>query len=358
MDLHKLIEQKLRSKREIRTSELVKQTGLSRTYVNRILQQLERDGTIRLVGKANRARYVPANSPAVRHALDQERSFRRFLQNRNLQEDEVFAEIRTGTGILHKIPKNVERIVEYGFTEMLNNAIEHSESERIMVEMHRSESGIFFTVLDRGVGIFNKIMTTRSLANEREAIQDLLKGKQTTAPEAHSGEGIFFTSKAADLLEIKSSTKKIIFDNKVPDIFLRDVRTRKGTRVDFRISLGSQRQLQDVFARFTNEAFTFAKTSVSVELYKTVKGFVSRSQARRLLTGLERFQTIILDFRNVESVGQGFVDEIFRVWITRNPNIAIGIRNANESVQIMIDHVNPMFAPKLNEDSTKEDDVR
>jgi hypothetical protein len=43
------------------------------------------------------------------------------------------------------------------------------------------------------------------LKNHLEAIQDLLKGKQTTMPKSHSGEGIFFTSKIADNLTISSS---------------------------------------------------------------------------------------------------------------------------------------------------------
>ncbi|MFZ5475538.1 MAG: STAS-like domain-containing protein [Myxococcota bacterium] len=34
--------------------------------------------------------------------------------------------------------------------------------------------------------------------------------------------------------------------------------------------------------------------------------FVSRSEARRLLHGLERFREVVLDFAGVPGVGQGF----------------------------------------------------
>ena len=54
-------------------------------------------------------------------------------------------------------------------------------------------------------------MKKKNLNSEMEAIQDLLKGKQTTAPEAHSGEGIFFTSKVSSVLTIQSSHKKLIY---------------------------------------------------------------------------------------------------------------------------------------------------
>ena len=63
---------------------------------------------------------------------------------------------------------------------------------------------------------------------------------------------------------------------------------------------------------------------------------VSRSQAKRLLMGLEKFKRIILDFKGVKSVGQAFVDEVFRVFKNRHPNITIHYFNANDSVEAMI----------------------
>ncbi|GAH25948.1 unnamed protein product, partial [marine sediment metagenome] len=77
---------------------------------------------------------------------------------------------------------------------MLNNAIEHSESKKVEIIIERRKNNIIFEVRDWGVGIFNNIMNKKGLSSEMDAIQDLLKGKQTTAPSYHSGEGIFFTS--------------------------------------------------------------------------------------------------------------------------------------------------------------------
>jgi hypothetical protein len=51
--------------------------------------------------------------------------------------------------------------------------------------------------------------------------------------------------------------------------------------------------------------------------------FVSRSEAKRLLRGLDRFREVVLDFRSVDLVGQGFADEVFRVWATRHPEVAL-----------------------------------
>ncbi|MEN3360257.1 MAG: hypothetical protein V7637_4239 [Mycobacteriales bacterium] len=37
------------------------------------------------------------------------------------------------------------------------------------------------------------------------------------------------------------------------------------------------------------------------------------------MQGLGRFQEIIVDFKEVQEVGQGFVDEVFRVWPSQHP---------------------------------------
>jgi hypothetical protein len=63
---------------------------------------------------------------------------------------------------------------------------------------------------------------------------------------------------------------------------------------------------------------------------------ISRSQAKRLLTRFDRFKEIVLDFQNVDSIGQAFADEIFRVFKNEHPNINLHPVNANEEVMRMI----------------------
>lgn len=339
MDVRSLIEKKLRKRGEVKASEIVAATGLSRTYVNRIFQEMERQGRVSLVGKANRARYVPATPRARRKARAEEQIFHRILTNRDLSEDVVLDEIKKQTGIFDSQPNNVARILDYAFTEMLNNAIEHSRSQRIEVKMHRSQAEVSFVVIDWGIGIFKNIMKTRGLSNELAAIQDLLKGKQTTAPERHSGEGIFFTSKVADVLKIKGSNKALFFDNRLNDVFITDAKPIVGTKVEFSIAKRSRRRLRTVFEQYGGAGLEFAKTSVSVELYKMGADYVSRSQARRLLAGLEKFRSVVLDFKDVETIGQAFADEVFRVWKNHHPEIRIEFMNANENVAFMIHHV-------------------
>jgi STAS-like domain of unknown function (DUF4325) len=64
---------------------------------------------------------------------------------------------------------------------------------------------------------------------------------------------------------------------------------------------------------------------------------ISRSQAKRILTGLEKFKYVTLDFKGVRLVGQGFADEVFRVFKNRYPDIQIDYINANDDVKFMIE---------------------
>lgn len=336
MNISKLILDKVYKKGEVRASDIVRITGFSRAYINRFFQELRDEGKITLIGKANKARYIPSNKQAVLKARKEIKTVHRVLINKNLSEDFILADIKKNSSVFLWIADNVSSIVDYAFSEMLNNAIEHSNSKEIEVVMERSKRSIDFKVIDKGVGIFKNIMRKRNLRNEMEAIQDLLKGKQTTAPKEHSGEGIFFTSKIAEVLTIQSSHKKIIYNNLLNDFFIRDVKNTIGTKVIFYVSLNSEKTLKDIFRKYADDSFEFSKTAVTIKLYKMDSEYISRSQARRILSGLDKFKTIILDFKNVKMIGQGFADEVFRVWKSRHSAITIIPENINENINFMI----------------------
>lgn len=317
------------------TGEITKLTGFSRAYVNRFFKELREEGKITLLGQANRAHYFLTDKKRLAAARAQIVSFRNKFVNKNLSEDVVLSEIKRKTSIFN-LPTEVETVADYAFTEMLNNAIEHSGSKTIEVIAEKNKGLIKCAISDKGVGAFQNIMKKRGLKNELEAIQDLLKGKQTTAPLAHSGEGIFFTSKVCDTLIIESGRKKLIFNQRLQDVFINDIKMRKGTRVVFTISLGSKIKLADVFQQYADSSYQFNKTKVNIVLYKNKESYISRSQARRLLVGLEKFKEIALDFQRVDTVGQGFTDEVFRVWQNKYPQIKIDAVNTNQNVDFMI----------------------
>ncbi len=197
---------------------------------------------------------------------------------------------------------------------------------------------------DNGIGIFKKIKNALNIKDERESVLHLSKGKFTTDKENHTGEGIFFTSRAFDNFRIISRGLSYIRDNKNEDWFLDSSMALiiSGTAVKMTINLNSNRRLQDIFSEFVEESSDgipkFDKTNIIVELSKLGdERYISRSQARRIIFGLEKFKYVVLDFRDISMVGQGFVDEIFRVFKTKYSGTKIEYRNTNDNVKFMIE---------------------
>lgn len=337
MDIRDMILGEIEKNGTVRAADIVAMTRFSRAYINRFFRRLREEGKIVLVGKADTARYVKAPLKDAIALSGRPASTHLMLRNVSLEEDTVLERLKHVPGIFDGLTANVAAIFGYAFTEMLNNAIEHSSSKLIDVKVSRSEGSVSFEVSDSGVGIFSRIREMKGFSTDMEALQDLLKGKLTTAPAAHSGEGIFFTSKAADTMVIQSALKKIVFDNVSDDLFVKDMRKyRRGTRVKFTVREGSARDLGDIFRKYSDGSFDFSATGVKVKLYAEGAGYLSRSQARRILSGLERFRRVELDLAGIDTVGQAFADEIFRVWKNSHPGTEIVPVNASENTLFMI----------------------
>ncbi len=328
-----------RIKKKMKTKDLVLAFGVSRQYASVVTNMLVQEGRLLKVGSTAGAYYVLPEL-AKSSGMFPIKIVRR-LKNKNLAEHEILPELESQYPPIGRLPENVKSILVYAFSEMLNNAIDHSGSKDIEVEISVHNRKLQFVVNDFGVGVFRNVMNKRHLKDETEAMQDLLKGKTTTAPHAHSGEGIFFTSKTADVFTLHSFGHVLVVNNKVHDVFFRRVPARKrGTRVKFTVDLRSTRHLNDVFKAFTSDSEPdFSKTEIQVRLYTMGGVHVSRSQARRILAGLEKFKVVILDFDKVPMIGQAFADEIFRVFKNRYPDIDIRPINMSEGVKFMVDRV-------------------
>jgi len=325
---------------KIKTSDVLDalKKKLSRTYVSRIINSLVKEGKLVKGGSTAGAFYVlPENEDLIQSEI----IYKKVFLREGLEEHRVLDEINH-TRIYLDLKDNVRSIFNYAFSEMLNNAIEHSQSEKVSISVFKPRKELVFIIDDQGIGVFRNIKTKKRLNSELEAVQDLLKGKTTTAPQLHTGEGIFFTSKVASLFILASFGLKLIIDNQIKDIFVSTKnKENKGTRVFFTISLDSNIHLADIFKKYqTNQdTMAFDKTEVKIKLYTMGTVHVSRSQARRVLNGLNKFKTIVMDFDKVPVIGQGFADEIFRVYKARHPEINIIPINMNEAVGFMINRV-------------------
>ena len=331
------------AKKILRTSDVAGAFRVSRQYASRQLAELVLEGLLIKIGSTKNASYALPRYAAEHPEIFPLKIARGYL-NKDLEEHIVLSEIETAFPTLKGLPENVRSIFVYAFSEMLNNAIEHSESVRIRINIAAEKGSLTFIVDDGGIGVFRNIMHKRRLRSELEAIQDLLKGKMTTTPRAHSGEGIFFTSRVSDVFMLDSFGQRLVINNEIKDIFLQKLdRPKRGTRVTFKIRLGSERHLNNVFKEYTNigeeSDYGFDKTEIKVRLYLIGGVHISRSQARRVLSGLEKFRVVIFDFDRVPMVGQAFADEIFRVFAETHPHIRLEIANANETVKFMTERV-------------------
>ena len=240
--------------------------------------------------------------------------------------------------LFDQVRKNVLDILQYGFTEMFNNVLDHSETQKSYISVDSYPNRIRLCVRDYGIGIFNKIQNDLGLDDIRHAILELSKGKLTTDPAKHTGEGIFFTSRMFDEYAILSSDLCFLHTEPDDDWLIDIEKSQNGTAIFMTIDTSSKRTSMGVFNHFSIEdSYSFDRTHVPVSLSKYgEENLVSRSQAKRLLARFDRFKEVLLDFRDVDYVGQAFADEIFRVFKNDHPDVNIEFEGANDQVTRMI----------------------
>lgn len=162
---------------------------------------------------------------------------------------------------------------------MFNNAVDHSSGTRITVQLKRTAVSTEIAIIDNGVGIFKKIQRAMKFADERYAILELAKGKFTTDPDRHTGEGIFFTSKVLDA-----------FDNSSGDVYFTSVsplKNSKGTAVWMKLKNTTDRSRKEVFDEYASPEnnYAFDKTVIPVKLAEqSPNDLISRSHKTCLAT--------------------------------------------------------------------------
>lgn len=266
--------------------------------------------------------------------------WRRIYKSESSLEEHVLWE-KDVSSVLQPLPENVMDIWHYGFTEMLNNAKDHSEGSSILVRITKTAVSTEMMIADDGIGIFRKIQQAFDLPDQRYAILELAKGKLTTDPSRHTGEGVFFSSRMFDRFAIGAD--KTYYGHKFGEDsdWIMDWGTG-GTSVFMELSNHTSRTIKKIFDQYAAPEgdYGFSKTVVPVKLaqYGNDK-LISRSQAKRVVARLELFKTILLDFTGVPTIGQAFADEIFRVFASEHPNLTILPVNANSEVNRMITRV-------------------
>jgi anti-sigma regulatory factor (Ser/Thr protein kinase) len=308
----------------VSSAEIREVTGLTRQAIHYHVRELVARGELYSSGRGRAVRY---------HANI---VFHETFETAGLQEHLVWRQMEESVPAIKILPPEAKGVAQYVLTEMVNNAIDHSQSESVEVDVSVSHLGyIPFGVVDHGVGVFEHVRDRFALPSLVDAALHLSKGKVTTQPEAHTGEGIFFSSQAVAVFTLEANETTYEVNNLAEDIAIGASRVTRGTRVRWTLDPSSETTMADVFAEYTTD-YEFDRTTFRVALLQHGTTFVSRSEAKRLASGLERFSEVTLDFAGVDLVGQGFIDELFRVWASGHPGTRLVPMNMNPVVAAMV----------------------
>lgn len=236
------------------------------------------------------------------------------------------------------LPANVQTIWSYSFSEMINNVMDHSDADTALIEIEQDYLNTTAYIADNGVGIFEKIKNHFGFETLDDAICELFKGKLTTDPSKHSGEGIFFSSKIMDDFAIVSD-RKIFTVNKFDESMIMNLASqiKCGTCVRMSLSNHTHKQTYEIFDLFSNVDGGFTKTTIPLKnIFDTAP--VSRSQARRVCNRLDKFKEVVLDFDSLDWMGQAFAHQIFVLYANEHPEIKLIPVNMNEAITKMYNH--------------------
>lgn len=304
--------------------------GVSLTTIYRYIRELCADKLIEKKGK--------------NYILQEIKKVKIYDTSKNLEEDKIFSDLIEE--IVKKLPDNVYKIWQYAFTEMMNNAIDHSNASKIAVFIAQTPCSTRIMIDDNGIGIFEKIREYCGYDCLDDAVNELFKGKLTTDSENHTGEGIFFTSRMIENFGVLSGGK--IFTHNPHFDIMRDVcavpglenfKDESGTIVVMIMPNNSRVNIKEVFDMFSDIDNGFIKTHIPLKNIFTDGFPVSRSQAKRLSARFENFERIVLDFDGIDDMGQGFAHELFVVFKKKHPEVELEVMNANNDVKKMLSHV-------------------
>jgi len=319
----------LRDASSFQSGELAERTGLSRQALSAHLSRAVEGGWLVREGAGRGTRYSAgpgaegsrfecrypssglAETSVVREVVD---CLDRYGPARNLGADSV---------------------LEYTLSEIVNNAIDHSGAPDIEVRVSVQGDVIELVVADQGIGAFENLRSGLHFEDHLHALQELSKGKVTTQPKQHTGEGIFFSSKMVERFQLSANGISWVVDNTLADQTVGSSESGPGTRVEFDIRASTPTTAASVFKRFSTD-LDFDTTCCVIRLFEHGTTFISRSEAKRLVTNLDRFRKVILDFSGVQQVGQGFVDQVFRVWAHEHPEVALIPEAMNREVEFMV----------------------
>jgi anti-sigma regulatory factor (Ser/Thr protein kinase) len=304
---------------------VMQRLGLSRRRALTLLRQLEQLQWLQTSGPARHPVYGPG-------------AFRQVVQHyalAGLQEDQVW---RRDFAPCFDLPPEVAQMARHACTELLNNAVDHSGGQAVTVSLRQTPLQLQLLVSDDGCGLFARLAGHFDLPDPRLAMLELSKGRLSTAPQGHSGLGLPFTMRLADVMSVHAN--RAAFQRRAweqqpwhdaPPV------AREGTSIYLAITLDTPRTLDGVLRELSLNPAAFDTDRTQVPLWLladpprpgacgpagAARSLVSRAEARRAVARLPLFKRAEIDFSGVGHVGHSFADEVFRVFAHRHPGVEL-----------------------------------
>lgn len=309
---------------------LMERLGLSRRSALALLRKLEAAQWLTHEGSPRKRTYRPGTLRQVVQRYDLA----------GLHEDVPW---RRDFAPYFMLPPQVARMAQHAFGELLNNAADHSGGTHVAVSMRQTPMHLQLLVSDDGCGLFRRIASAFEIDDPSVAMLELSKGKLTSAPDRHSGRGLFFTARLADMFDLHANATAFQYrgwDRR--SWFQGRPLARQGTSIYLAIALDTQRTLDSVLRAhsLSGEGYGFEHTQVPLQLVVgTQTGLETRAQAKRVASRLQSFRRAEVDFTGIADVGHGFADELFRVFSREHPGIDIVPVGMAPRVAAMIESV-------------------
>lgn len=222
---------------------------------------------------------------------------------------------------------NVARLAQQAFTELLNNAVDHSGGTQVTVSVRQTALHLQILVSDDGCGVFERIARHFAIDEPALAMLELSKGKLTSQPERHRGHGLFFTARLADIFDLHANRHAFQFRGAGRRRWhaARPLQ-HEGTSAYAAIALDTERTVDAVLRSHADggAGYAFDTTQVPLGLLTgAATGLESRAQARRVAHRLAQFRRAELDFSGLDDVGHAFADELFRVFARAQPGVQL-----------------------------------
>jgi hypothetical protein len=303
--------------------------GVTRATASNYLRRLVGDGRLTAKGRT-RARSYALKAALLASGIGRLSPF--------AEDDELWRrELRPK---LEGLPKAALDACHFGFTAAVANAIVHSGGDILTWRLRLDARSVELTVTDDGVGAFARLKAALGLEDDGRALLELAKGGATIDPSRHAGRSLFLVSRMFEGFRLASGRLAYVCERDG------DGRTRcraerlsaplKGTLVTLQLDHVSAPAPGEVFARYAGEGGR-PRSEIAVALAASGgEPLASRSQARRLLAGLERCCEANLDFTGAPETGPAFLHEIFGVFARAHPDVRLNALNADPVTAEMI----------------------